>query len=134
MRGVIIRDGTGPGGPGGLQFDLAEVLRALGERVTRSRWRGRGLWYVSRDEEDIETLERLGAGELVAGHELVAILPRLMQVIDGEFEGIAAGGELPWVVVRAVDSSWWEVLSDEPEVLEAIRLSFHAVEELPNAT
>jgi hypothetical protein len=133
MRGVIIRDGTEPGARGGLEFDLAEVLQALGERVDASRWRGRGLSYVSRDDEDIEPLERLGTGGLVAGRELMAILPRLFQVIDGEFEGILAEGVLPWVVVRAVDSSWWEVLSDMPEVLEAVRASFRVVEDLPHA-
>ena len=132
MRGVIIRDGTEPGGRGGLDFDLAEVLQALGERVTTSWWRGRGLWYICRDDADIEPLQRVAAGALVAGYELVSILPRLLQVIDGEFEGIVAEGELPWVVVRAVDSSWWEVLSDKPEVLEAVRASFRSVEDLPN--
>lgn len=132
MRGVIIRDGTEPGGGGGLEFDLPEVLGALGERVAASRWRGRGLCYVSRDERGIEALERLGAGGEVMGGELLAALPRLLQVIDGEFEGLGTARPSPWVVVRAVDSSWWEVYSDEPAVLVAVQGRFRIVEDLPD--
>jgi hypothetical protein len=131
MHAILIRDGTEPGARGGLEFDLAEVLAALGDRVATSRWRGRGLFYVSRDEQDIESLERLGVGEDISGVDLLAALPRLLQVIDGEFEATSAAGEVPWVIVRAVDSSWWEIRSEEPRILEALRASFRVVENLP---
>ena len=32
MRGIGIYDGTGPGEPGGLAFDLAQLVEALGMR------------------------------------------------------------------------------------------------------
>jgi len=42
---------------------------------------------------------------------------------------IESDREMPWVVVRAVDSSWWEVISHDAEVREAIRKRFRQVEE-----
>lgn len=134
MHGVIVRDGTQPGGGGGLEFDLAQVLAALGDRVAASSWRARELSYVSQNDAEIEPLERLRAGALVSGADLLDSLPRLIQVIDGEFEGFELDGEPPWVVVRAVDSSWWEVHAERPEVLAAVRAWFHSVEDLPHTT
>jgi hypothetical protein len=130
MRGVVIRDGTEPGGTGGLEFDLAEVLSALGPRVGESRWSSRNLSYVSIDETNIDTLDAAAAGGSVAGNDLVKTLPQLLQVIDGELQGFSQDSA-PWVVIRAVDSSWWEVLSDDPSSLQAIRNRFRVVHDLP---
>ena len=130
MQGVIIRNGTEPGGGGGLEFGLAEVLFALGPRVAESRWLCRDLHYISRDETDIDTLDLAAAGGLVEGHDLLSALPRVLQVINGEFEGVSEDST-PWVIIRAVDSSWWEVLSDDPSALQAIRQRFRVVHGLP---
>src|SRR5687768_2739885 len=121
MAGVTIRDGTEPGAQGGLEFDLAEMLAALGARVKEAVWRGRGLQYVSSDDQVIDCLERLGSEEDVSGAELLAILPELRQIIDGEFEARTSPGAAPWVTLRAVDSSWWEVYADDPNVIGAVR-------------
>jgi hypothetical protein len=130
LHGVRILDGTEPGARGGLEFDLPDVLAALGERVSNSRWRCRLLWYTSTDEQDIDVLHRMDQGELVDGHILLGAIDRLMQVIDGEFEGVEAEGAAPWVLIRAVDSAWWEGFSDDPSVLVAIRGRFRVVHDL----
>jgi hypothetical protein len=130
MRKLIIRDGTEPPKAGALTFDLADVLHALGPKVVSSRWRCSNLWYVSANQQDIEVLERASAqGELVGGSDLLHAAARLSQVIDGQFEGVIDERD-PWVILRAVDSSWWEVLSDEQSVLDAVRARFQSVEEL----
>jgi hypothetical protein len=130
MRKLIILDGTEPPKAGALTFDLVDVLHALGPKVVSSRWRCSNLWYVSANEQDIEVLERASAqGELVDGGDLLRAAGRLSQVIDGQFEGLI-GDRDPWVIFRAVDSSWWEVLSDERSVLDAVRARFQSVEEL----
>jgi hypothetical protein len=87
------------------------------------------LRYTSVDERDIGAFER-SAGELVDGAELLAATERLQQVIDGRFEGLE-NQNTPWVVVRAVDSSWWEVLSNDQAVLDSVRGRFKVVENLP---
>ena len=114
---------------GGLDFDLPDVLKALGPRVSCSAWTVEGLNYVSRDEKDIPALHR-GAGATILGTELLLSLPNLLQVIDGEFRAFEAGNE-PWVIVRAVDSSWWEVESEDAVALSGIRNGFLNVDEQP---
>ena len=107
---------------------LDDVLGALGNRVGTSSWSGRNLHYCSTDEKDIPALEGLGRGDVITGRELLDSLPTLAIVIDGEFTATEGSGE-PWVVLKAVDSTWLEVLSADPGVLAAARSRFeHAVE------
>jgi len=126
---LIIRDGTLPGGGGGLNFDLREILQALGRKGRNCTWRGRDIQYVSRDERDVAPIEALGAGGAVSGTELIDRIEQLLQVIHRQFEGTESGGGAPLAIVRAIDSSWWEVLSDDETVLAAIRQRFSAVDE-----
>jgi len=128
VQGVIIRDGTEPGGSGGLAFDLRDVLAALGPRAVESRWRFSHLHYVSRDEQDIPVLEHVAAQGAVSGADLAKGIEQLLQVIDGEFEAFDEN-DRRWAVVRVVDSSWWEVWSEDPSVLEAIRAKFRITED-----
>jgi hypothetical protein len=131
VQGVIIRDGTEPGGSGNLDFDLVEVLAALGQRVMTSSWRCPRLQYTSRDERDVPVLEQVGTeGRTVLGAELTRGIGQLLQVIDGEFEAFDEN-EGRWAVIRAVDSSWWEVWSDDKSVLEAVRTTFRITEDAP---
>jgi hypothetical protein len=130
VLGVKILDGTEPGGPGGLEFDLSKILAALGKAASKSRWTCSDLNYVSRDERDVPALERAATpGEQVAGLELLEGTRGVLQVIDGQFTGIDEEGEA-WVVIRAVDSSWWEVWSDNKWVHDAIRRHFRVVENI----
>ena len=85
------------------------------------------LQYVSRDEQDIPVLERLGAQDVVSGADFVNGIDRLLQLINGEFQAFGKNGR--WVVIRAVDSSWWEVWSDDQSALEAVRAKFRITED-----
>jgi hypothetical protein len=114
-------------GEAGLGFDLPDVLKALGPRVSSSAWVVNSLNYVSRDERDIPAFQG-GAGARILGAELLSSLPNLLQVIDGEFRAFEVGSE-PWVIVRAVDSSWWEVESEDGVALSAIRERLRNVDE-----
>jgi hypothetical protein len=120
MVRLVIRPQTAGGGLG---FDLRDVLQALGPRVSSSVWAiGDNLNYVSRDESDIPALHR----DELRGDELISGLPNLLQVIDGEFKASDAETQ-PWVVVRAIDSSWWEIISDDVATLDSIRNRFQNV-------
>ncbi|GAG20040.1 unnamed protein product, partial [marine sediment metagenome] len=87
--------------------------------------------YVSKDGKDIEVLTRACSGDAtVQGTDLLAATENLVQVIDGEFEAVEERSSTPWVVVRAVDSSWWEVLSNDQAVLDTIHAGFEAVSDI----
>ena len=127
MRGIGIYDGTGPGEPGGLAFDLAQLVEALGMRGRVARWRALpSSSYVS--DVDIAPFEAAsdGPGRWISGEEFLACARAVQQVIDGEFQAMQPGDRSrPWLVLRAVDSSWWEAYSDDPDVEGALRRAFH---------
>jgi hypothetical protein len=128
-RRLIIRDGTEAGGSGGLDFGLCDILHAIDQKGRTLSWRGRDIGYISKDERDVAVIQALGGGGVVSGSALFDGIDQLLQVIDGEFEGTEPGSAAPLVIIRAIDSSWWEVLSDDETVLAAIRRRFRAVEE-----
>jgi hypothetical protein len=125
LRGLQIRDGITT--TGALNFDLDEILGALRPLIVDSMWRCRDLWFTSQDELDVPELERKSESDLgviLSNEALADIAPRLLQVIDGEFAATRPDEARPWLIVRAVDSSWWEIFSEEPDVLDAIRARF----------
>src|SRR5258708_12028787 len=52
-RKLVIRDGTEAGARGALDFDLEDVLAALGPLVLTSQWRSNGPWYIPQDHPDL---------------------------------------------------------------------------------
>lgn len=112
-----------------LGFDLPEILAALGPGVAGCTWGIRDLNYISEVDEDVPVLER-GLVEPVSGSDLLSGLGALTQVIDGRFSAVDGAGT-PWVTLLAVDSSWWEVESEDATALESIRHRFTNVEQQP---
>jgi hypothetical protein len=74
-------------------------------------------------------MEALSGGGSVSGNTLHDGLEQLLQTIWGEFEATEPGVQVASVVIRAVDSSRWEVVSDDAAVLASIRRRFRVVEE-----
>src|ERR1700726_676081 len=99
---------------GGLKFDLIDLIRALGPTAESAWWRARTpVWYLAADDMTIPALEAPNAGGAwTRGSDLIAIGAQLRQVVDGIIEGVSSAAPpsesevAPWVVLRAVDSSW----------------------------
>jgi hypothetical protein len=125
MRGVQVRDMHERGF---LAVDLQHILDLFGGRTIQSRWRASDVWATGRETgEAAKELERLADGQtLIAGEHLSRIAHDLVQVIDGEFSAYESS-DSPWVVIRAVDSSFYEVFSTESAVLDRVRASFQKV-------
>ncbi len=117
-----------------LAVDLRHVLAALNERAASSEWEAgavtaddENLWAVG-DDGAVRELEALAAsGERLSGATLTALANRIDQVIWGEFRAFDRAASSPWVVVRAIDSTFYEIESDDPFVAEAIRSAFNDV-------
>jgi hypothetical protein len=133
MHAIRIRD-LAP--QGFLGFDLKEILAALGPRGLSASWAVSGV--VSSNEslfatgEGASALERLAvSGERLSGRQLAEIAQDVVQVIWGEFRGYEdTPSENPWVVMVAVDSSWWEVRSPDATLLDQVAGRFKSVERL----
>jgi hypothetical protein len=110
---------------------LGDILTALGDLARDLRWKvrvddvapGPGAARLEAVDPDtwLDTPDLIG----VAGGEDV-------QVIDGEVAGYRAEAlRAPYLVIRAVDSSWWDVESADDAVADALRSRFSGVEDLP---
>jgi hypothetical protein len=118
-----------------LAFDLRDLLATLGPTALTAWWRCRTpVWYIAEEDATIDALEwRDGKAAWVRGTKLVKDTQALRQVVDGVIEGVRSEGQpvndslSPWVVLRAVDSSWWELYSDESTVFAAVRNRFNDV-------
>lgn len=122
MRGIRIKDLHEKGF---LSFDLRHILDLLGERAMLSSWLATEVWATG--DAALE-LEHLANGQVfIEGATLIRLASNVVQVIDGEFSAFEKGCPLPWVVICAVDSSYYEVFSADSSVLEKVRGSFRQV-------
>jgi len=122
MNGVMIRDLEADRRV--LAVDLRHVLSALGPRVLASEWRVREVWAEGDAKPHLEAFD---GSELIAGQRLAALAQDASQIIDGEFSAFEPGKSTPWVVVEAVDSTYYAVRSDDSSVLAQVRSAFHDV-------
>lgn len=114
-----------------LAFDLRDVLRVLAPRSLSATWTIR--------TPDASFFEATGAGggrleELadvsaqVSGDELLALADDTVQVIWGEFLGaLPDDPNREWLIVRAVDSSFFEIETSDEAALATIKSSFKDV-------
>ncbi len=79
-------------------------------------------------EEAADRLEALAQSkERISGKLLAKLANSVHQVIWGEFRAYEAQTISPWVIVRAIDSSWYEVETDDEQVLARMRSAFKDV-------
>lgn len=136
MRGLRIDDGTNndptvalpPGDAGCLNFDLAEILTAVGDAAIDSEWLVTAVdCFGDSYAEFIATAE---GARVISGARLLDLASRISQIIDGEFVARSTAQEPPWLVIKAIDSSWWEVWTDDERVRASIRRRFNAVSDI----
>jgi hypothetical protein len=110
-----------------LKGDLEEILSLIGESVLTSRWRCLDLWYLDSHDTVRETIMKL------SGKELLKFASTITQTIDGRFEAKSEGAaKRPWLVILAVDSSWFEVWSSKQWVIKKIKEHFQDVSDISN--
>jgi hypothetical protein len=129
MFGVAIMD-RDPNGV--LTLDLKDILRLIGREAQTAEW------LVS----DVEVLDGEAATELedladrglrIPGQVLVRLSEQVGQVINGCFQAYREHMDKPWIVIRAVDSSAFDVQTDSEALVTQIRQRFKNVVNLPTA-
>ena len=120
MFGIKIQD-TRPGG-GWLSFGLADVVKVIGEPALCSEWRCLNLRYIAAKDEICD--EFFEKRRKFSGQEFVDFAARVGQVIDGEFIAKKHGSNKAWLIIKVVDSGWFEVWSSKPKVLEEMKRRF----------
>jgi hypothetical protein len=128
MRGVWIcdRDETGA-----LKVDLSDLLTLAGPRAEASWWTASAVEVAGPAGQSLEALA--DAGGKVSGREFRKMAAAAGQIVDGVFEAYSEQRSSdPWLIIRAVDSSAFDVQTDVEGLLRAIRERYETVQNIPN--
>jgi hypothetical protein len=102
-----------------LAFDLRDLLRVLSPRSLAATWK------ITSSSES--AFDATGAGGLRL-EALATIADDTVQVIWGDFVGaLPADPHQEWLIVRAVDSSFFEIETSDQSSIAAIKSRFHDV-------
>lgn len=124
MHGITISDSTDDQRM--LTVDLIDILRLLGPSATDSEWLISGVECAGgAAAEDLHRLADQPAR--IPGGKLLSLATGVTQVIDGIFTGYRNGETQPWITIRAVDSSAFDVQSDDEEALARMKRHFRNV-------
>jgi hypothetical protein len=113
---------------GGSTFDLRDLLRVLPPRSLEATWtvrRPEG-WDFEATGSGGSALEQLAerSGQL-AGKDLLSLADDTLQVSWGDFHAVLPSApDRDWVVIRACDSSFFEVVTEDQDALARLRARF----------
>ncbi|MCJ2128255.1 hypothetical protein [Methylobacterium sp. E-045] len=116
-----------------LDFDLRHILAALGTQAIEYSWMVSGVAaYDAAFDATGEQAGRLDelatSGRRIRGDRLRDLANGTQQVIWGEFQAYAdASATVPVLIVRAIDSSFYEVATNDSYVLQNLRATFRDV-------
>jgi len=110
-----------------LAFDLKDILDALGDRPAGWTWEVQDLECTGHSADE---LHHIGDTQRrIDDDRLLELVSDLLQTINGTFIGRAKSEE-PSVVIRAVDSSYFDVQSDDVALLRRLQDRFVQVSEI----
>jgi hypothetical protein len=122
---------TFPAYRGGEVIVLSELLDLLGPAAVRSTWVLHELELAPSP-----AAERIYAAmrdhETMPGALLAELATKELQVVEGVLEAHEESDAEPWIELRAVDGSWWDVLSGDDAVLRRFAERFPDVAPLDN--
>lgn len=125
-----------------LALDLRDLLRLLTPRSLQANWTVSTVksskpgheWFEATGDGG-ERLEELAQDDAwLSGSDLAALAEKTQQVIWGEFVGSGPmQSDKTWITIRAVDSTFYEIDTDDETVLSKISSTYKDVrtEEAP---
>jgi hypothetical protein len=128
MTTITILDQDSPAGS--LLIRLLDLLELGGERSQNSTWRVTAVEATGLDSETLH--QAADTGEWIDGNNLLSLARGLDQVVDGRFAAYDRGQSEPWLLLGAVDSTSWDVASDDVALLKEVRSRYHCVAECGN--
>lgn len=111
------------------ELDLRTILSVLNLHTARAVWEvdhaDENFWAMGKDIRAIEAL--VGSGKRISGETLRSIADDIHQVIWGEFRAFDGAAKAPWVIVRAIDGSCFEIESEDETLIALVRQHFDLV-------
>ena len=114
----------------GRDVHLRDILRLLQPRGDPAAWEldhgeEGGFWATAKAGHDINWAQAIaGTGQRLSGETLRARADDILQVITGEFRAFEGAAASPWLMVRAFDSSFYEIVTEDEAVLALARQHF----------
>lgn len=111
---------------GSLEVDLKEILSFLDIEGRLSQWtvcevEASDEEFFSTGEGSKALSELVETGERISGDKLLSIARKTTQVIWGEFKAYKdKESPTPWLIAKAIDSTFWEVQSLDQFLLDKI--------------
>jgi hypothetical protein len=128
MEAVTIHDTRQFGGMSVLAYDLADLLALAGPDALASSWSCKMGECFGPGAKDLYEAAEVG---LVSGVRLAELAANVTQTIDGSFEATLPGADRPWLVLRAIDSSYFVVVTRSEMLLAELRRRFRDVRPSP---
>jgi hypothetical protein len=127
MAGIRIHDRTDDDV---LAFDLSDLLEALGKEAELSAWKCSVGECIPKDGGRPDLEDAYNAATRLSGAEILALAGETLQIVDGAFEAYRRGERQPWIVLEAIDSTYWEVFAATADDLSPLRRRFSEVEDI----
>jgi len=125
MKGITISDSAN----NLLTFDLIDILNLVGDKAIISTWALSGVEAIGKSAKELHHISDIHL--IISGSLLCEIASNIQQTIDGCFMGYIDRKASPWIIIRAVDSSAFDVETDDTTTLNKIRKHFREVDDLP---
>ncbi len=101
---------------------LAEILLIVGRFITNMQWQ------IKFDEvapcEKADELERFDSNARISTYELLHMVTPTIQIVDGEAVATDQFGVEACLLIRAVDSTSWDIETNLVDVLKVIKGAF----------
>jgi hypothetical protein len=130
---------------GHLAFDLRHLIDLFAPRSLEANWTVSPVRLISPELGPIDEFMMTGKGEpgedlleqfaangsSVSGTALSQAAHKAWQVIWGQFTATTSEQSDTWIVIRAIDSTFYEVTSSDEAVLYAVRSTYRDVRAAP---
>lgn len=119
-----------------LSVGLKDLLRLLAPRSLAADWtvstvkssRPGYEWFDATGEGGARLEALAQDNQHLSGADLAALAEKTRQVIWGEFVGSApTRPDRTWVIIRAIDSTYYEIETDDEVVLDKVRSTYSDV-------
>ncbi len=115
---------------GALAVNLIDIVTLDEAKILRSKWKCSRVEALGAQADEMEKAAL--TGEFLTGDAFLKLAHGVYQVIDGDFIGALPEATTPWIVIRAIDSSYFVLLTDDPNFYDAINVRFSDVREAPD--
>lgn len=113
---------------GVLTFDLLDLLRVIADEAADLEWVVRDVECFGESADAVHSLS--DTGSRISGTYLLQTARGVDQVVEGRFYAYDPGGSRPTLLLRAVDSSCWDIATDRVGWLDRFRDRFEKVEDV----